>query len=89
MIPSLPVFSTIPLPLTSSTNDDISVNDKPDNQIKLFYYNPNVFILSSQYVHSGEVIKAFWIREGLFKWKLNSIDICECSVKMFDKPNYV
>ena len=48
---------------------------KNKNIIKLFYLNPNVFVLSSQSGDLQEPIKAIWVRNGFFNWKLNSLSI--------------
>lgn len=48
---------------------------KNKNIIKLFYLNPNVFVLSSQSGDLQEPIKAIWVRSGFFNWKLNSLSI--------------
>ncbi|WP_320667822.1 DUF2939 domain-containing protein [Prochlorococcus sp. MIT 1307] len=62
----------------SSNQSDTSqskASKKEKNQIKLYYSNLNLFVLSSQKSSTETPIKAFWQRNGLFKWKLSSFII--------------
>jgi len=44
-------------------------------EITLYYQGFNSFILNSKPNKRAESIKAYWTRNGIFKWKLRSVDI--------------
>ena len=68
-------------PVNNSTSDNNNYSTKSnnsssnENQIKLYYVNKNLFVLSSRNPKHNESIQAFWSRNGLFHWKLNSVNI--------------
>ena len=61
--------------LSQENSLGIKKESDSDNRIKLYYKNPNKFILSSQVKEIEDPIKAIWSRENLFKWKLSFIEL--------------
>ncbi len=49
--------------------------EEEDIKVNLYYQGLNIFILSTKVNNLSQPIKTYWLREGLFHWKLSRIDL--------------
>ena len=61
-------------PLDNNMNKDLQIK-KDNSQIKFHYKNANQFVLSSFSPQANKTIKAYWNRDGIIHWTLNSIEL--------------